>query len=127
MTALTSRWTYAAFGAFLAGDAVASAIPIRYVADQMDTLGVPPRLRPLIPVVKAAAALGLLSVFRRPGLARCTTAALALYFAGALGIHAKVRNRAANVIPPALLLGVFTAMTVRGPAVPGRSPQRRTG
>lgn len=121
MDPLASRWTYAALGTFLAGDAVASAIPVPYVATMMDTMGVPQRIRWLIPLAKVAAALGLLSVFRYPVMARLTTALLAAYFAVALGIHARVRNRSAKTIPPALLLMVFTAMTVRGPM---RAPDR---
>lgn len=122
MNVLTSRWTYAGLAAFLAGDAVASAIPIRYVAEQMDAMGVPAGLRPLIPVAKATLSAGLASVFARPGLARLTTAVLTLYFAVALGIHARARNRSAKVIPPVLLLGLFAAMTVRGPAPQDRTP-----
>lgn len=115
MSALTARPTYAALAAFLAGDAVASAIPVPYVAANMDALRVPLEIRWAIPVAKAAAALGLASVFRRPRVARATTAVLALYFAGALGIHLRVRNRVANMLPAVLLLIVFTAMTVQGP------------
>ncbi|HEX7322747.1 MAG TPA: DoxX family protein [Mycobacterium sp.] len=115
MSALTSRWAYAAFGAFEVGDAVASAIPIPYVVRQMDSLGVPPRVRPLVPVAKGLASLGLLSVFRFPRLARLTTAMLTLYFAGAVAVHIRVRNKAANVIPSVALLGAFAAMTMKGP------------
>jgi hypothetical protein len=76
---------------------------------------VPPEIRWAVPVAKAAAALGLASVFRLPGVARATTAVLTLYFAGALGIHLRVRNRAANIVPAVLLLAVFAVMTVQGP------------
>jgi hypothetical protein len=116
VAALTSRWAYAALAAFLAGDAVASAIPVPYVARTMDTLGVPTRLRWLIPVLKAAVALGLLSVFRFPGLARLTTAALTVYFTVATALHLRVRNRLVNTAPAAALLVLFATMTARGPA-----------
>ncbi|MEO8813680.1 MAG: DoxX family protein [Mycobacterium sp.] len=115
MRNLTSRWTYAALGAFLAGDAVATAIPVPYVAKTMDTLGVPLGIRWTVPLLKAALSLGLVSVFRFPGVARLTTALLTLYFAGAVGRHIQVRNRAANTAPAVLLLVVFAAMTVQGP------------
>lgn len=116
MSVLTARPTYAALAVFLAGDAVASAIPVPYVAANMDAMRVPPEIRRAVPVAKAATALGLAAVFRFPGVARATTALLTLYFAGALGIHLRVRNRAANTVPAALLLVVFAAMSARGPA-----------
>lgn len=115
MSVLTARPTYAALAAFLAGDAVASAIPVPYVAKNMDAMRIPVELRWAVPVAKAATALGLVSVFSFPGVARATTAALALYFAGALCIHLRVRNRVANTVPAVLLLAVFAVMTVQGP------------
>ncbi|MGB3893658.1 MAG: DoxX family protein [Mycolicibacter sinensis] len=119
MSVLTARATYAALAAFLAGDAVASAIPVPYVAANMDAMRIPPEVRWAVPVAKAATALGLASVFRLPGVARATTAALTLYFAGALGLHLRVRNRAATIVPAVLLLAVFAVMTVQGPRTAG--------
>ncbi|RRR45527.1 hypothetical protein EHH44_09330 [Mycolicibacter terrae] len=119
MSVLTARPTYAALAVFLAGDAAASAIPVPYVAANMDAMRIPPGLRWAVPVAKAATALGLASVFRFPGVARATTAALTLYFATALGIHLRVRNRAANTVPAALLAAVFAVMTVQGPHTAG--------
>lgn len=118
MSALTARPTYAALAAFLAGDAVASAIPVPYVANNMDAMGIPAELRWAVPVAKAALSLGLASVFRFPGVARVSTAVLTAYFAGALGIHLRVRNRVANIVPAVLLLVVFAAMTAQGPQAP---------
>lgn len=115
MSALTARPTYAALAAFLAGDAVASAIPVPYVAANMDAMRIPEEVRWAVPVAKAATALGLASVFRFPAVARVTTGLLTVYFAGALGIHLRVRNRVANIVPAVLLLLVFAAMTVQGP------------
>ena len=115
MSALTARPTYAALAAFLAGDAVASAIPVPYVAKNMDAMRIPAEVRWVVPVAKAATALGLASVFRFPAIARLTTGLLTLYFAGALGIHLRVRNRMANIVPAVLLLMVCAAMTAQGP------------
>lgn len=119
MSVLTARPTYAALVAFLAGDAVASAIPVPYVAANMDAMRVPPEIRWAVPVAKAATAVGLASVFRFPGAARVTTGVLTMYFAGALGIHLRVRNRVANIVPAVLLLMVFAVMTVQGPHTAG--------
>lgn len=115
MSALTSPKAYAALAAFQAGDAVACAIPVPYIAKSLDALGVPPAMCRALPVVKAAAALGLLSVFRFPGLARLTTAMLTVYFTLAVAAHVRVRDKVVNTIPAASLLVTFAAMTVKGP------------
>ncbi|HET9875429.1 MAG TPA: DoxX family protein [Mycobacterium sp.] len=115
MTGLTSRSAYTALAAFQVGDAVACAIPVPYIAKSLDELGVPPAISRVLPVVKVAAALGLLSVFRFPGLARLTTAMLTLYFMLAVGAHIRVRDRVVNTIPAATFLVTFAAMTVKGP------------
>ena len=74
MSVLTSPRTYAGLAAFQAGDAVACAIPLPFITTSLDTLEVPASVRPVLPVVKAASAIGLLSVTRFPALARLTTA-----------------------------------------------------
>ena len=119
----SDRRIYAALGTFLAGDAVASAIPIRYVVRQMDTIGVPPGIRWLIPVVKAVLAAGLLSVFVRPALARATAGVLAGYFAVAVALRLRARDNAANIAPSAGLLAAFAALAVSRPAS-GGAPAR---
>jgi hypothetical protein len=115
MSALSSPKTYAALAAFQAGDAVACAIPVAPIKRSLDTVGLPDSVRPVLPVVKTAAAVGLLSVTRFPGLARLTTAMLTLYFTLALGSHIRVRDKVSNAIPAASFLAVFAAMTVKGP------------
>ena len=69
----------------------------------------------MLPVVKAAAAVGLLSVTRFPALARLTTAMLTLYFVLAVGAHVRVRDKVVNALPAALFLATFAVMTVKGP------------
>jgi len=113
----TSRRTYVALAAFQAGDAVACAIPLPVLAKILDDLGIPPGIRWVIPVAKTAAAVGLLSVFRFPGLARLTTAMLTVYFVLAVGAHIRARDRIVNAIPAAAFLLTFAAMTAKGPAV----------
>ena len=68
-----------------------------------------------LPVVKGAAAVGLLSVTWFPRLARLTTAMLTLYFALAVGAHLRVRDKVVNALPAAVLLTLFAVMTARGP------------
>jgi hypothetical protein len=115
MSALTSPKTYAALGVFHAVDAVACGVQVAPIKKVLDDVGVPDEIRPVLPVVKAAAAVGLLSVTRFPGLARLTTAMLTLYFALAIGAHIRARDKIVNALPAATFLATFAAMTVQGP------------
>jgi hypothetical protein len=115
MSVLTSPKTYAGLAAFHAVDAVAVAVQAAPIKKVLDDLGVPEEVRPVLPVVKAAAAVGLLSVTRFPALARLTTAMLTLYFILAVGAHVRVRDKVVNALPAVSFLVLFAAMTVKGP------------
>ncbi|MGA7050242.1 MAG: DoxX family protein [Mycobacterium sp.] len=115
MSILGSPKTYAALGIFHAGDAVGCALKAPPIVKILDDLGIPESIRPVFPVVKAAAAVGLLSVTRFPALARLTTAMLTLYFILAVGAHIRVRDKVVNVIPAATFLATFAAMAAKGP------------
>lgn len=111
-----TRWkTYAGLAAFQAVDAVACAIPIPPIAKSLDSLGVPPGIRWLLPTAKAASVIGLLSAGRVPALARLTTAMLTLYFALAVGAHLRVRDKLVNAIPAASFLVTYAVLTAKGP------------
>ncbi|PRC54833.1 hypothetical protein C6A85_46750, partial [Mycobacterium sp. ITM-2017-0098] len=69
MSTLTSPKVYAVLAAIQAGDAVACAANVAPIEKALDDVRLAPELRPLIPFVKAASAIGLLSVFRFPALA----------------------------------------------------------
>ena len=105
MSVLTSRRTYAALAVFHAGDAVACAIPVPYIAKILDSVEVPTEIRWVFPVVKAAAAVGLASVYRYPPLARLTTALLTVYFVLAVGAHLQVRDRVGQRRPRGVVSG----------------------
>ncbi|ORB86841.1 hypothetical protein B1987_27195 [Mycobacterium kansasii] len=115
MGVVTSSKTYAALAVFQAGDAVACAIPLAPIEKLLNDLGVPAGVRPVLPVAKAASALGLLSVNRFPALARLTTAMLTVYFVVALGAHIRARDFSVTAIPAALFLALFAVMTAKGP------------
>lgn len=115
MSVLTSPKTYAGLAAFQAADAVACAAQVPPIKKSLDTVGCPDNVRRILPAVKGAAAVGLLSVRWFPGLARLTTAMLTLYFALAVGAHLRVRDTIANALPAAALLTTFAAMTAKGP------------
>jgi DoxX-like family len=115
MSAVTSPKTYAGLAAFQAADAVACAIPLPVIAKTLDALGIPQDIRWLLPASKAASVVGLLSASRIPALARLTTAMLTLYFALAVGAHARARDRIVNAVPAALFLATYALLTAKGP------------
>ncbi|MGI9163037.1 MAG: DoxX family protein [Mycobacterium sp.] len=115
MSALTSPKTYAGLAAFQAVDAIACAAQLPPIKKSLDTVGCPDDVRRILPVVKGASVIGLLSAKRFPALARLTTAMLTLYFALAVAAHLRVRDTIANAAPAAAFLALFAAMTVKGP------------
>lgn len=115
MSVLTSPKAYTALGAFHAVDAVLCGVQIAPIRKILDDVGLPENVRPVLPVVKAAAAVGLLSVARFPALARLTTAMLTLYFILAVGAHVRVRDKVVNGLPAALFLVIVAVMTAKGP------------
>jgi hypothetical protein len=115
MSVLTSPKTYAGLAAFHAIDAVGCAVQFAPIKKVLDDVGVPEDIRPVFPVVKAAAAVGLASVTRFPALARLTTAMLTLYFVLAVSAHVRVRDKVVNTLPAATFLAIFAAMTAKSP------------
>ncbi|OBH41381.1 DoxX family protein [Mycobacterium mantenii] len=115
MSVLTSPKTYTALGIFHAVDAVLCGVQVAPIKKVLDDVGLPQNVRPALPAVKAAAAVGLLSVYRFPGLARLTTAMLTLYFVLAVGAHVRVRDKVVNGLPAALFLALVAGMTIKGP------------
>jgi len=115
MSVLGSPKTYAGLAAFHAVDAVACAVQFAPIIKVLDDLDIPEDIRPVFPVVKGAAAIGLASVTRFPALARLTTAMLTLYFILAVGAHVRAKDKIVNMIPAATFLTTFALMTVKGP------------
>jgi len=120
VSALTSRRAYLALAVLQAADAAACVGPVAPVKKAFDDVGLPEELRPLIPVVKAASAVGLLSVVRFPALARLTTFMLTVYFVLAVGSHLRVRDISPNLIAASAFLALFGTMTVEGPDLRAR-------
>ncbi|HEU5082309.1 MAG TPA: DoxX family protein [Acidimicrobiales bacterium] len=102
-----------------ATDAVACAIPLEVIRQDLERLGCPPWLQRTIPVVKGASVVGLLVGRRHPRLGRLTTDALVAYFLCALGAHARVRDPAWRWAAAAGMLGLTIvarqAYAERGP------------
>ena len=76
---------------FQAGDAIACAIPLGFITRSLDAVGCPDAVRPLLPVIKGASAVGLLGGLKYKPLGAITATALVAYFGAAVGLH--VRNR----------------------------------
>lgn len=117
MSALTSNRTYAGLAAFQAVDAVLCAIPAPQITKALDAVNCPQEVRPVLPVVKAASAVGLLAVYRFPALARLTTFMLTIYFALAVGAHVKAKDYSPGLGAASSFLALFAAMTAAGPDV----------
>ncbi len=115
MSVKTSPKTYIGLAMFQAVDAVACAAQVPPIKKSLDSVGCPDNVRRVLPAVKGAAAVGLLSVRWFPGLARLTTAMLTLYFTLAVGAHVRARDKAVNALPAAALLTTFAVMTFKGP------------
>lgn len=112
---MTSPKIYTGLAVFHAVDAVACAAQVPPIKKSLDSVGCPENVRRVLPAVKAAAAVGLLSVRRFPGLARLTTAMLTLYFTLAVGAHVRVHDTVVNTLPAAAFLTTFAVMTLKGP------------
>jgi hypothetical protein len=117
---LTDRRTYAALAVVQAGDAVACGLRIPPIKKALDDVGLAEHLRPVLPVVKAASALGLLSVFRFPGLARFTTFVLTVYFVLAVAFHIKAKDISPGLVAASSFLALYGVMTVKGPGAVSR-------
>jgi hypothetical protein len=94
MRDVAARRTLQGLIAVQAFDAVICAIPIQAVRADLDRLGVPDSIRPVIPTVKALSTVGLLVGLRRPRVGRVTSAGLILYFVLAIGAHARTGDEA---------------------------------
>ena len=105
-----------ALAAFQAGDAVACAIPNPFITWALDNVDCPAGLRRALPVVKVAAAAGLLVGLRQPRLGRLTCRALQGYFVAALGLHARSIPKhgapvaALHAVPAAFMLAASTGV-----------------
>jgi hypothetical protein len=114
MSLLTDRRTYVALAAMQAGDAIACGLQIPPIRKALDDVGLAEELRPVLPIVKGAASLGLLSVYKFPALARLTTLMCTVYFVLAVAFHVKARDWSPGLLAAAGFLGLYGALTVQG-------------
>src|SRR4051794_7843973 len=117
MSRLTSPRTYTLLAVGQFGDAVMCAIPTRTVTDCLDSVEFPKHGRWIFAVIKATSAIGLLSVWRYPAIARLTAFMLTVYFALAVGAHIRVRDFGRNAAAATALLAIYGGLTAKGSSV----------
>lgn len=98
MSVLPDPWWPAVVLAVISfGDAVLCLRPVPFIADCFERVELPRRLWPLMPVVKFAAAAGLVAGLWIPYLGLVTSACLVLYFVLAVGAHIRARDFGRNL------------------------------
>lgn len=115
MAGLNSTRTYTTLAAVQAADAAACIGPAAPIAQALRAVGLPEQLWPVLPVVKAASAVGLLSVSRFPALARLTTLLLTVYFVLAAGSHVRAKDWSPGLAASSMFLVLFATLTAKGP------------
>ena len=96
----------------LAGDAVACAIPITYIKDDLDRLNCSEQTQKLIPVVKFAAVAGLLIGLWVPALGVAACVGMVAYFVCALAVHNREGDEAAKYIPAIAFMALVVATLI---------------
>ena len=107
----TGNATLASLAAVQAVDAAICVKPIPHVAKCLDDVNYPREGRWIFPVVKAAAALGLLVEPVSP-VAELTLIMLTIYFSLAVGYHLRAKDIGLNAASASSLLAVCGALTV---------------
>ena len=87
-------------------DAVFCWVPMKFVTDCLDGVGLPERVRPALPVIKASGAFGLFVGLWVPYLAAAAGAGLVLYFTLAVGAHIRAHDYRLNIFNATVLLGM---------------------
>jgi len=83
----------------LAGDAIACAIPIRYIKDDLDRLGCSARVQRAIPAVKALALAGLIWGLWMPWLGALACIGMLIYFGFAFWYHSEANDPLVKYLP----------------------------
>ncbi|MGV0838478.1 DoxX family protein [Mycolicibacterium thermoresistibile] len=110
-----SERTYRAVGVYMLFSAIVEARAPAFITRTRDTVGLPPRYRPVIAPIKAITGAGLVSAQRYPTLARSSAATLTLLFLLAVAAHIRVRDVSAAMCAAAVNAAVFATVWVHGP------------
>lgn len=90
-------WPVVVLAVICAGDAVLCLKPVQFIADCFRDVRFPQRLWWTMPVIKFAAALGLVVGMWVPWLGLLTSVCLVVYFILAVGAHLRVRDFGRNL------------------------------
>jgi hypothetical protein len=97
-------WAAPVLAAIQLADAAFCAVPLRFVTECLDDVRLPHRIRPLLPVLKLAAAAGLTAGLWVEHLGAITALCVAAYFILAVGAHIRVRDFGRNIFNATVLL-----------------------
>ena len=95
----------------LAGDAIACAIPIRYIEDDLRRLGCTPMQMKIIPAVKVLAVAGLIIGLWRPWLGALACIGMLVYFGFAFWFYDRARDPFGKYVP-AIAFAAFVTATL---------------
>ena len=88
------------FGALLSfaaiGSAISKLVKVPDVMKAMESVGVKPNLLPILALLEIAGGAGVIAGIWVPKLGLAASAALVLYFVGAVGSHAKKKHGPAD-------------------------------
>lgn len=114
MTSLPDpTWPVLVLAAISAGDGILCLKPVAFIAQCLRDVGFPPKYWPLLPVIKLAAATGLVAGIWIPVLGILTSASLVVYFLVAISMHVRMRDFGRNLYFNATgMLGICTATLV---------------
>lgn len=96
--------------ALQAADLVATQVSPKYGDAHLDHLGVPTPLRPVLPIVKAAAVLAMITTANRRGLRSAVAAVLVPYYSAAVTFHVLSGDGISDIAPAAGCLGLSGAL-----------------
>jgi hypothetical protein len=98
-------WAAPVLAVIQLADAAFCAVPLRFVTECLDDVRLPHRVRPLLPFLKVAAAIGLTAGLWVEYLGAVTAFCVTAYFVLAVGAHIRVRDFGRNIFNATVLLG----------------------
>jgi hypothetical protein len=96
-------WAAPVLAVIQLADAAFCAVPLRFVTECLDDVRLPQRIRPLLPILKLAAA-GLTAGLWVEHLGAITALCVTAYFILAVGTHIRVRDFGRNIFNATVLL-----------------------
>jgi hypothetical protein len=110
---LTAEHTSAVLAVLQATDLVVTRLSPKYGEEHLDQLGVPRRIRAVLPIAKAAAVGALIVSSRRPALRSIVGASLVAYYSAAAAFHVSAGDSPVEVLPAAACCVLATTLVWR--------------